>query len=301
MPVRKLADEAGLSPAQTYARLRREMDNLPDNTWLTANYCNRYCGILVIDGKFVKVRGYQQKIPFIYGIDYLTHDIPVGILAPSENEEVFYQLFRLLKTCGYPLQIAVADDRSSLIPALKYYYPRARLQLCQSHYIENIRQTLHIRTEPGHRHFFHSLCRRVFQEYTDDKQLDGALHHLLTKRAENQPQRQLIVMDIHRRREELFAYAKIPHCPPNTNLIELYNSHLNGRLKTIKGFKSFSAAKRWLNAYLIRRRTKPLTDCQGKFKKLNGKNTLQITFKKQAKRPDILGVKTPKKAPKTER
>ncbi len=277
------------------------MDLLPDNTWLTAKYCNRFCGILIIDGKYVKVRGYKEKIPFIFCIDYLTHDPIVGILAPSENEEAFLKLFRLLKTCNYPLQIAVADDRSSLIPALKYHYPRALYQLCQVHYLENVREQLHTRTSGYHWHFFNSLSLHVFKKHTNDRQLDDALHHLLTKRAENHPARQAIVMDIHRRRKELFAYTKIPHCPSNTNLIELYNSHLQARLKSIKGFKSFHAAERWLNAYLIRRRTQPLTDCDTKFKHLNGKRSLQMTLKKQAEWPEIFGIKTPEKAPETER
>lgn len=301
MPIRKLTDERKLSPAQTYERIISEMNLLPDNTWLTAKYCNRFCGILIVDGKYVKVKGYREKIPFIYGIDYLTHDPLVGILATSESEEAFLKLFRLLKTCDYPLQIVVADDRSSLIPALKHYYPKAYIQLCQNHYIENIRQQLRVRTSGYHAHFFHSLCLYVFKEHIDDRQLNDALHHVLTKRAENDLARQTIVMDIHHRRKELFAYTKIPHCPQNTNLIELYNSHLNGRLKTIKGFKSFHTAERWLNAYLIRRRTKPFTDCEVKFKKLNGKTSLEMTLKKQAKWPEILGVKTPKKAPESER
>lgn len=301
VPIRKLADERKLSPAQTYEKIISEMDLLPDNTWLTAKHCNRFCGILIVDGKYVKVKGYKEKIPFIYGLDYLTHDPVVGVLAPSENEEAFLKLFRLLKMCNYPLQIVVADDRSSLIPALKYHYSKSHLQLCQNHYIENIRQQLRIRTSGYHAHFFHSLCKHIFDKHFDDKQLDGDLHHLLTKRAENDPIRQSIIMDIHRRRKELFAYAKIPHCSPNTDLIELYNSHLNGRLKTIKGFKSFHTALRWLNAYMVRRRTKLFTDCDTKFKHLNGKCSLQMTLKKQAEWPDIQGVKMPEKASKTER
>lgn len=301
IPLRKLADENNLSPAQTYRKVLAEMDLLPDNTWLTAMYCNRFCGILIVDGKYVKVKGYKEKIPFIFCLDYLTHDPIVGILARSESEEAFLKLFCLLKTCHYPLQIVVADDRSSLIPALKYHYPKAHVQLCQNHYVENIRQQLHVRTSKYHTHFFNSLCLHVFKEYTSDQQLNDALRYLLTKRAENNPQRQMIVMDIHRRRKELFAYAKILHCPQNTNLIELYNSHLNGRLKTIKGFKSFHAAERWLNAYLIRRRTKPFTDCDAKFKHLNGKCSLQMTLKKQAEWPEIFGVKTPEKTPEMKR
>lgn len=277
------------------------MDSLPDNTWLTAKYCNRFCGILIVDGKFINVKGQKQKIPFIYGIDYLTHDSLVGILATGESEEAFLKLFRLLKTANYPLQIVVCDDRSSLDNALKHYYPKAHIQRCQNHYTENIREQIHFRTDPKHHHFFHSLVKHVFKEHTTEKQLNAALHYLLTKRAENDPLRQTIIMDIHRRRKELFAYTKIPHCPANTNLIELYNSHLQSRLKSVKGFKSFHAAERWLNAYLIRRRTKNLTDCDTKFKHLNGRCSLQLTLKKQAKWPEILGVKTPKYQLETER
>ena len=274
------------------------MDNLPDNTWLTKEFCNRFSGILILDGKYVKVRGFKQKIPFLFGIDYWPHDPLVGLLAPAESEEAFRKFFRLLKTVNYPLQIVVADDViSALEPALLHYYPKAKIQLCQNHYLENIRQALNIRTQSNHQHFFNSLKKHVFDEYEDNERLNAALHHVLTKRCENILVRQTIVMDVHRRRKYLFAYKTIPYCPKNTNLNELYNSHLNGRLKTIKGFKSFHAAERWLNAYLIRRRTKSFTDCQEKFKKLNGFCSLQMTLKKQANWPEILGVK----APKTER
>ncbi|MCX6779279.1 MAG: AAA family ATPase, partial [Candidatus Magasanikbacteria bacterium] len=46
------------------------------------------------------------------------------------------------------------------------------------------------------------------------------------------------------------------------------------RLKTIKGFKSFKHADLWLNAYFVRRRYKPYTDCGEHFKKLNGKRSI---------------------------
>ncbi|OGM99246.1 MAG: hypothetical protein A3C71_01175 [Candidatus Yanofskybacteria bacterium RIFCSPHIGHO2_02_FULL_43_15c] len=86
------------------------MNKLPENTWLSREYCNRWSGRLVVDGKYVKVKGYDKKIPFIYGIDYLSHDIPVGVLAPSENEWAFNKFFNLLHTVRYPLQIVIADD-----------------------------------------------------------------------------------------------------------------------------------------------------------------------------------------------
>lgn len=275
----------------------KEFDTLPDNTEITKTFCTYTSGILIVDGKFVKVRGHAQKIPFIYGMDYLSHDIPVIQLSIAESGTAFDTFFAKLKDCGYPLKIVVADDRSSMNPALKRYFPEALTQRCQGHYLENVRQILHTRTDKTHHHFFNSLKKHVFEEYEDNEKLDEALHHVFTEWCDDDPLKQHIVIDISNRRDELFAYKNVPGCPPNTNLIELYNSHLNGRLKTIKGFKSFHAAERWLNAYTLRRRTKNLTDCGPKFKHLNGTSSLKQVLKNQARWPDILGIH----APKTER
>ena len=109
------------------------------------------------------------------------------------------------------------------------------------------------------------------------------------RREKTKSQRLLnIIQEVERRKTELFAFRQVPDCPKSTNMIEAYNSHLQGRLKTIKGFQSFDSAKLWLNAYAIRRRTKALTDCKGKFKVLNKHASLELTIKKQARWPEIL-------------
>lgn len=294
VPFRKLGDERGVSGVTAYKEVFREFASLPTCLNVTESLCTYTSGICIMDGKYVKVRGYAQKIPFIYCIDYETHDILFGILAPSEDEQAFLKIFSTLKRLNYPLQIVVADDRSSLPTALKRTFPFTPLQLCQNHYIENIRKNLRLRTDPTHLHFFNSLKKHVFDEYTDDKGLDAALHYVLTNRCEGIFQREQIVMDIHKRRTELFAYALVKNCPDNTNLIELFNSHFNARLKSLKGLKTEAHALLWLNGLLLRRRTKPFTDCSLKFKHLNGKSSLQMSIKKQAQWPEILGINAPK-------
>ncbi len=239
------------------------------------------------------MRGYVQKIPFIYAIDYETHDILFGMLVVAEDKPSFRLFFQTLQSLNYPLKVVVADDRTSLSLALKQAYPDVPLQLCQNHYLENIRNVLHVRTDETHRHFFNSFKKHVFDAYENDEGLNDALHDVLIKRSESIPIRQAIVMDIYRRRKELFAYKTIPNCPNNTNLIELFNSHFNARLKSLKGFKTQEHAKLWLNGMLIRRRTKPFTDCGPKFKHLNGKCSLEMSIKKQAEWPEIYGVKAP--------
>jgi len=288
VPLRKLGDEIGLSPAQTYAIAKKEMDSLPDNNGLSRQYCGNYCGILVLDGKFIKVRPYRKKIPFLYGLDYLTHDLPVGILALGESTRAYHQIFKLLKDSRYPLRAVVCDDvLLALKPALNCYYPEAKIQLCQNHHLENIRQKLKVRTSREHVKFFNNLKRHVFDEHRDLKQLKAVLHHFIAGSARKNVLRQQIVMDIWNKREHLFAYEQVPECPNNTNLIELFNSHLNARLKSVKGFKSLAGAQRFLNAWMIRRRTKVFTDCEGRFKYLNHKYSLQMTIKKQADLPEL--------------
>ncbi len=294
VPFRKLADQAGLSVAQVYRKVKEEMDQLPENTWLSSEYGQRWSGRLNIDGKYVKVKGYDRKIPFIYCIDFLTHDIPVGILAPSENEEAFSKLFSLLKACRYPLQIAICDDTSALKPALLRFYPNARIQICQNHYLENIRQRLQIRTLEKYRRFFGDM-QVAFSPKLHPARRNAYLSQMFNYWGRKDTQLQLIMIEIMARRDELFAYNfKMNQCPNTNNIIEAFNSHIQARLKSIKGFESFHSAERWLNAWMIRRRTKPFTDCDRPFKHLNGKTSLETVLKIDKSFPKIRGVKAPK-------
>lgn len=295
VPFRKLGNEHELSGKQAYTRVIAEFQKLPHNLHITKTLCHYQSGILVIDGKYIKVRGYTKKIPFIYLIDYVTHDILFSVLSHAEDERTFLDIFQTLKKINYPLQIVVADDRTSLPLALKQVFPEVPVQLCLNHYIENIRGALHVRTDPTHHYFFHILKKLVFEKYTNDTALDNTLNDLRSNHCQNNPLRLAIINDIDRRRLFLFAHKNIFDCPNNTNLIELFNSHFNARLKSIKGFKTKAHAELWLNALLLRRRTQPFTDCGPKFKYLNGKCSLEMSMKKQALWPEILGVKAPER------
>jgi len=263
VPFRKLAALSGCSHAKVYRQVESEMDQLPENTYLSCHYCNRWSGILNLDGKYVAVRGFLKKIPFVFGIDFLTHDLPVGLLAPSENEQVFLKIFRLLKTIKYPLRVVVCDDSAALKQALKKTYPKAKIQLCHNHFFNNLREYLSLSKSDKFQHFFDEL-KEAFSTKHHPLKREAKLHHLLYKYQENETVLRIMI-EIEKRKEELFAYQRIRHCPNTNNIIEAYNSHLNGRLKTIKGFNSFRSAERFLNAWLVRRRTKNFTDCNNPF------------------------------------
>ena len=116
MPFRKLGNENNLSGKQTFLRIKKDLGQLWANDQLTKTLCdpNRFSSILILDGKYVGVKGFNQKIPFIYGIDYLTHDIPLGDLFTSEDEMAFSVFFGRLKALGYFPKVVVADDRAGL-------------------------------------------------------------------------------------------------------------------------------------------------------------------------------------------
>jgi len=101
-----------------------------------------------------------------------------------------------------------------------------------------------------------------------------------------------VLVDVAKISGELFAFKYcLKHCPNTTNIIESFNSHLQGRLKSIKGFHGFRSAKRSSSACMIRRRIKPFTDCKEPFKHLNGKSSLGVAPKKNVKFPEMLGIK----------
>lgn len=83
--------------------------------------------------------------------------------------------------------------------------------------------------------------------------------------------------DFKKQKEYLLNYLKYPHLniPYTTNLIEGYNSQLELRLNSIKGFESDQTAENYINAWIIKRRFSKFTDCRKHFKKLNGKTPLE--------------------------
>ena len=249
---------------------------MPHCADITRGFCTRFCGTILVDGKYISVKGYERKIPVLYGIDYLTHDIPTYILSLSEGYQTCHSFFKSLRLLNYPLQALVSDDNINIFQSCTSVYPQAVTQLCQNHFKQNLRLGLGVGTNPTYRPFMHEIeslfkAKRSYEDFTG---FTGKIYRKYSWDITCQG----VMTEIQRRLPELLAYTKVPHVPTTTNLIESFNSHLEGRLKTIKGFESFAHADNWLNAYFMRRRLKKFTDCEGKFKSLNGKCSLQMSL-----------------------
>lgn len=219
------------------------------------------------------VKGYENKIPVLYGLDYQTHDIPTYVLSTGENYQTCLAFFQSLRLLNYPLQALVCDDNKNIYQACQQVYPRAVVQICTNHYKENIRRTLQVRTDPTYQPFMKAI-QSLFAKKRSSEDIQKRASVILKTFGDDDVCLK-IMADIFKRRKELFAHIQIQGVPNTTNLIECFNSHLQGRLKTIKGFESFKYANLWLNGYFLRRRTKKFTDCSGKFKRLNGKMSLE--------------------------
>ena len=232
----------------------------------------------------MKVRGYEKKIPLLWGLDYLTHDVPVFEFAPSESYECWLKYFGYLKSIKYPLQILVCDDNENIKLAARYIFPNVLVQTCQNHFLENIRKELSVRTDDKYRPFVDDLKWELFTKKINRQDFRKRAYKLFRKYERDQVAVSYL-LKIEAKLIELTAATLIPNTPKDTNLIELYNSHLQARLKSIKGFKSFSSAEKWLNAYIIKRRFRPFRDCSRKFRYLNGKTSISQTTKKGAVLP----------------
>lgn len=237
-----------------------------------------------MDGKYIKVRGYERAIPLLWGIDYFTHDIPVFDVAPSENYESWLKYFGYLKSIRYGLQIVICDDNENIKIAAKYMFPNVLIQTCQNHFLENIRKDLGVRTEEKYQPFVFDLKQELFSSKINRPDFAKRAFKLYRK-YESDVLAVNYLVRIQKALDELTAATLVKGAPRDTNLVELYNSHLQARLKSIKGFKSFQSAEKWLNAYILRRRFRPFRDCCSKFRYLNGKTSISQSCKKGAVLP----------------
>lgn len=280
-----------MSVMTCYRKTLLFLKSLPHCADITRKYCNKFSGILVVDGKYIKVQGYDKKIPVIYGIDYLTHDIPTYRLCPAEDYANLCKYFESLRLLNYPLQVLVSDDNECIRKACFKYYPNAVFQLCQKHYKDNIRTTLRgeIQRDPSTYTFYNTFMNELYSLFRLKRNEDD-----FNRVAKSIMRRYLpndlctrIMIDMDKNKLYLLGYLRHKNTPRTNNIIESYNSHLQGRLKTIKGFKGIKYADYWINAYFIRRRYKKFTDCNGKFKHLNGICSIKKTCKNESLLPVI--------------
>lgn len=274
---RSLGDLHGCGAATAYRRVEKGLRELPSCIDVTRWYCQKFQGILLVDGKYIKVKRYDRKIPVLYGVDYKTHDIPHYRLTRAEDYLNCKRFFESLKLTDYALQAIVCDDNSNIYNAAKYVFPNVVVQLCHVHFLRNVKALLDLESNDYHQLFL-ALLSRLLGEKRSKDDFEKKASNLL-KQFSNDEVCSGILIELARKQTFLQGYLQLKGTPTTTNLIESLNSHLEARVKPLKGFESFKHANLWLNGYFLRRRNKKFTDCSRKFKRLNGKTSLEIVKK----------------------
>lgn len=139
------------------------------------------------DAKYINVKGYEDKLAFLWAVDYFKHDFPVITLAPSESYQSWGRFFSYFRIINRHYDIVVCDDNVSIKMAALKMFPNVRIQTCYNHLKESYRRTLKVRSTETYRHFMrivesalttatripisevHRRLRIAFDEYKDDE------------------------------------------------------------------------------------------------------------------------------------
>jgi transposase-like protein len=171
----------------------------------------------------------------------------------------------------------VCDDNLNIYQAAQHTFPEVVIQLCHLHFLRNMRALLDLENSSTHQLFFQLLTKLLIEKRSKqdfEQRASRLVSHFATDQVCTG-----ILLELAKKQSLLQGYLHYKGIPTTTNLIESFNSHLEARIRPLKGFESFKHAELWLNAYFLRRRTRKFTDCSGKFKKLNGKTSLEIVKK----------------------
>lgn len=182
----------------------------------------------------------------------------------------------------------MSDDNPNIRDSCFKVYPKMIFQLCQKHYKDNVKRSLSITEDKVHLNFYLGLIN-LFKFKRSEDDFNRLAKNIMRKYL-NEELLTYLMVDIDKRKPDLLGYLKANESIPTTNnLIECFNSHIQGRLKTIKGFQTFTHANYWFNAYFIRRRLKPFTSCTKKFKYLNGKSSILMSSEDRENTINIFG------------
>lgn len=274
---RSLARKYALSPMTTWRICEEALQELPDNNKFTFTYCNRFSNIVVCDGKYFTVKGYQSGYVLLWGVDYFRHDIPVFTIAPSENYHAWATYFSYYRIINHYPELVVCDENSNLKLAARNMFPEVKVQTCYNHFKETLRRNLRVRSDPTYKPFMRRL-EQVLSQKENDHTFNKKLFALYRDYRQD-PMCVQVLTNLERYKPELLAYRGIPQAPITSNMIEGLNSHLEARLFSLRSFQSLTHAKLWFNGYVLKRRFTKFTDCRGKFRSLNGKRGVDMTKK----------------------
>lgn len=276
---RTLAQKYAISKSHAWDICHEELKKLPDNNQFTFNYRDRFSSTLVVDGKYFPVKDKKYGYALLWGVDYFKHDIPVFTIAPAESYQSWARYFSYFRILNQHPQLIVCDDNVNIKMSARSRFPQVRIQTCFNHFKENKRRNLRVRSDKTYVHFMKRIENILNSSHKLSKTTYDHWLQCLWRDYNQDPVCLEVMATIQRYTHELRTYEGIKGAPTTTNIIEGFNSHLEARLQSLRSFQSTEHARLWLNGYVLKRRFTKWTDCEGKFKKLNGKRGVELTQK----------------------
>lgn len=280
--------------------IHRVCEALPDSINLARKFQPLWSGILVFDGKVVRVydpitekldpeyltedeRKWIHKMRWLCGIDYGTGDLPHYDLGESENMIDLVMYFQNLKSLKYPLNTLVCDGNPLIPRAAKFVFGKQIIvQRCTRHFLEDLRTLLpNKETENEERVKLEQLILRIKLVIEADN-LESAEDNLKSLKRYSDSitgSIKLTMLAMFKRTKiELTAHLFHPELqlPHTSNDMENLFKQLMLRLKTCGRFFNHNYAKNYLNAWALLRRFTPFTDCRNGRKYRNKKTPLEL-------------------------
>lgn len=269
---------------------------LPDSATVAARFRPVWSGVLVMDGKVVRVfdplsaklgahafsaqeRHALHKRRWLCGVDYGSGDLPHYTLADEETMIDLVLYFRTLKEIGYSLRVLVCDGNPDIVRAARKVYGGGFLvQLCTRHFIEGLKR----KAAEGCAHddprtiFLISLIQQVIE--ANDVEEAGRRLDRLKQQPRHLRIHRLLMADFMAHADELTTHLQRPDIdiPHTTNDIETLFRQLMLRLRPLGRFMSHRSAHNYLNAWALLRRFTPFTDCRGGRRARNRKAPLAL-------------------------
>ena len=223
----------------------------------------RASGILVIDAKHVPVKGIDY-------CEFLALDTNIGLVSRchrkgGEGTWGYRQIFKELQSVGYEIRVVVSDGGTGIYSTLRYFGIR-RHQRCHIHLLRDLKVGLRIHAKKPRivlRKYYWVRYAKLVLNSTDETQLTLRVKQfervIFTMWLGGGDVELNVIRGFIRTLPLAFTflqYQKFWDIPKTTNVLEGYISHLNARLKTMRGLKSPANAGRILNAihYFLRKK-----------------------------------------------
>lgn len=280
--------------------IHRVTERLPDGVAIAKQFRPLWSGILVFDGKVIRVYDqlatklkqgvlsedelrWMHKMRWLCGIDHGTGDLPCYDLAEAESRIELIMYFQKLKSIHYPLKAIVCDGNEEIPHAAKFVFgERLVVQQCTRHFIEDLHRLLPSEQEHAQERVLCTSTMNLIQRVIEADTIEQSADHLETLRLFVQRQRsptiRVMIDRFKQNKEKLCAHLLHPelHLPHTSNDIESLFKQLNLRFKSIGRFFNFRYANDYLNAWALLRRFTPFTDCCKTRRERNGKAPLAI-------------------------